>query len=286
LHRYDRNDQLHVRFRYDLANSHEQYCRTRAQEFTMNTHRQVFVSSAYTDLNKERTRVIQTLVRNNYIPEGMQLFPATDERQFELIKKIIDVCDFYILIVGNHEESTITENASYTEKEYHYALEKGLKIITLLHQGRNSTQEEKTNICHTWVERLAVSSNHRMAKANHLVKYWKTLDELSEIIDSSLTMTSDIASNANALTNEKPVLFKRLFPLHESSVLPALSVTTVRNDNGIFDDADALIAIAQKSFTKTAKKAVDENDRLGIPTHGSIGDKLVVHHSPKGYPLI
>lgn len=264
----------------------------------MNTHRQVFVSSAYTDLNKERTRVIQTLVRNNYIPEGMQLFPATDERQFELIKKIIDVCDFYILIVGNHEESTITENASYTEKEYHYALEKGLKIITLLHQDRNSTQEEKTNICNTWIERLAVSSTHSMAEANHLVKYWKNPKELPEIVDLSLTMISNIASNVDALTSEKTVFlkrlfplyksstfFKRLFPLHKGSALPAVSVPTVRNDNSIFDDADALIAIAQKSFTKTAKNAVDENDRLGIPTHGSIDGKLVVHHSPKEYTL-
>jgi hypothetical protein len=56
-------------------------------------------------------------------------------------------------------------------------------------------------------------------------------------------------------------------------------MTAVKNNayadsnDRIFDDADALIELAQKSFAKAAKKAVAENDWLGIPTHGSVGDK-------------
>ncbi len=71
----------------------------------------------------------------------------------------------------------------------------------------------------------------------------------------------------------------------KDSTLPAVFVATVRSNHNIFDDADALIAIAQNSFTKTAKNAVDENDQLGIPTHGSINGKLEVHHSPGEYTL-
>ncbi|WP_076792353.1 DnaA N-terminal domain-containing protein [Chlorobium sp. KB01] len=49
---------------------------------------------------------------------------------------------------------------------------------------------------------------------------------------------------------------------------------------GISDEADTLIAIAQTSFVMAAGKAVEENDRLGITTHGSIcGQLLVREHS-------
>jgi hypothetical protein len=53
------------------------------------------------------------------------------------------------------------------------------------------------------------------------------------------------------------------------------------NDDHMFDDAEALIALAQRSFTRAAKAEVAENDRLGIPTHGSVNGKLVVRHPPK-----
>lgn len=60
-----------------------------------------------------------------------------------------------------------------------------------------------------------------------------------------------------------------------------LSRQGAKSDDEKFDDADALIALAQRSFAKAATAAVAENDRLGIPTHGSVGGKLVVRQPPK-----
>ena len=51
--------------------------------------------------------------------------------------------------------------------------------------------------------------------------------------------------------------------------------------DAIFDDFDKLVEIAQKSFSEAAQAAVAENDRLGIPTHGSENGKLVVRQPPK-----
>ena len=59
------------------------------------------------------------------------------------------------------------------------------------------------------------------------------------------------------------------------------SQTDVENDDRIFGDANALIALAQHSFIKAAQAAVSEHDRLGIPTHGSVGGKLIVRQPPK-----
>lgn len=48
---------------------------------------QVFVSSTYADLKDERQHVLQALMEMDCIPAGMELFPATDEEQWEFIKK-------------------------------------------------------------------------------------------------------------------------------------------------------------------------------------------------------
>lgn len=46
-------------------------------------------------------------------------------------------------------------------------------------------------------------------------------------------------------------------------------------DDGVFADAEALIALANRSFDRAAKAQVAENDRLGIATHGAVDGKLV-----------
>jgi len=104
---------------------------------------QVFVSSTYADLKNERSRVIQTLMEIDCIPSGMELFPATDEEQLEFIKRIIDDCDYYLLIIGGKYGTTGPDGLSYTEKEYDYAVEKGLKIIALLHENLDDLPETK-----------------------------------------------------------------------------------------------------------------------------------------------
>lgn len=58
----------------------------------------------------------------------------------------------------------------------------------------------------------------------------------------------------------------------------------VHNDDSAFNDADALLALALKSFARAATKEVAKNDSLGIPTYGSDKGKLVVRQPPKGRP--
>ena len=100
----------------------------------MDKRYQVFVSSTYADLKEERQKVLQTLMQMDCIPSGMEMFPAVDEEQLEFIKKVIDDCDYYLLIIGNRYGSTTIDGISYTEKEYDYAVEKQIKVIAFLHE--------------------------------------------------------------------------------------------------------------------------------------------------------
>ena len=76
---------------------------------------QVFISSTFKDLVEERRAVIQTLLEADCIPSGMELFPASDSEKWDLIKGVIDLCDYYVVIVGGRYGSVEdVEQLSYT----------------------------------------------------------------------------------------------------------------------------------------------------------------------------
>jgi hypothetical protein len=52
-------------------------------------------------------------------------------------------------------------------------------------------------------------------------------------------------------------------------------------DDDVFEDADALIALARESFAKAARAEVAMNDRLGIATHGAVNGEIVTRQPPK-----
>lgn len=82
---------------------------------------QIFVSSTFTDLVEERAEVIQALWELDCIPTGMEAFVASNEDQWSVIKRVIEECDYYVLIVGGRYGSVNSDGVSYTEKEYRYA---------------------------------------------------------------------------------------------------------------------------------------------------------------------
>ena len=89
---------------------------------------QIFVSSTFVDLKEERQAVLSAVQVVGDIPSGMELFPATDEEQFNFIKRIIDNSDYYVLIVAGRYGSVASDGVSYTEKEYDYAVKKNIPV--------------------------------------------------------------------------------------------------------------------------------------------------------------
>src|ERR1017187_3768215 len=146
----------------------------------MDKRYQVFVSSTYADLKQERQRVIQALMEMDCIPAGMELFPAADDEQWAFIRRIIDDCDYYLIIIGGRYGSLTPEGISYTEKEFNYALERGLKIVALLHEEPDSIPVNKSDI--DPVLRQKLKAFRDKVATNRLVKFWKTADELPGMV--------------------------------------------------------------------------------------------------------
>ena len=94
----------------------------------MNIKYQIFVSSTYEDLKKEREQVLKATLEMGHIPVGMEMFSAADEEQWKIITRQIDQCDYYVVIVAQRYGSVV-DGISYTEKEYDYAVSKDIPVL-------------------------------------------------------------------------------------------------------------------------------------------------------------
>lgn len=139
---------------------------------------QVFVSSTYEDLKSERQAAISCLLDMNCIPVGMEQFPASSLSQWEYIKRMIDMSDYYLLIVaGKYGSIDPEENISYTEKEYRYAVGKKMPILAFLHQNIDLLPVIKVGA--TDEERDRVKNFHNTVKAaGRLVDFYSNEEEL------------------------------------------------------------------------------------------------------------
>lgn len=127
----------------------------------MDKRYQVFISSTYSDLKDERKQIIESLLNAKYIPAGMELFSASDDEQFKYIKKIIDNCDYYILIVaGRYGSINPNSGLSYTEQEYNYAIERGIPVLSFINRSPEALPLEKRD-CPPTFKTSSLSESYR-----------------------------------------------------------------------------------------------------------------------------
>jgi hypothetical protein len=143
----------------------------------MNKRFQVFVSSTYTDLQDERQAVAQTLLKMQCIPSGMEWFPADTEEQWSVIKRVIDDCDYYVLIIGGRYGSKTAEGLSYTEKEFDYALSKGLPALVFCHEHPQDIPVKKSEL--DTEARAKLETFRKRAMTGRTVNFWINPDELA-----------------------------------------------------------------------------------------------------------
>jgi Domain of unknown function (DUF4062) len=145
---------------------------------------QVFISSTYTDLQEERRKVIQTIMEMDCIPAGMELFPAADEEQFTFITKIIDDCDYYIIIIGGRYGNLTDDGISYTEKEYDYAVSKDIKVLAFLHGAPGSIPVDKSE--GSLETQAKLSAFREKVRGGRLVRFWTSAAELPGLVALAL----------------------------------------------------------------------------------------------------
>ncbi|WP_167368039.1 DUF4062 domain-containing protein [Streptomyces agglomeratus] len=139
---------------------------------------QVFVSSTYLDLKEERRAIISTLLNLDAIPAGMEIFPAVDADAWNLIKQVIDDCDYYLLVIGG-KYGSIDPNCdlSYTEKEYDYAASIKKPIMAFLYGDVEKLPGKKLELDSGIANKLK-EFREKVKQGKH-VKYWTSADHLA-----------------------------------------------------------------------------------------------------------
>ncbi len=116
----------------------------------------------------------------------MEVFPATNDTAWELIKKVIEDSDYYVLVIGGRYGSMDESGISYTEKEYDFAVSQNIPVLAFLHSDPSSISIGKSETDSKIRRKLEAFK----AKVKiHHCNFWKTTEELKEKVITSLSQS-------------------------------------------------------------------------------------------------
>lgn len=184
----------------------------------------VFISSTFEDLKDERRAVQDTVITAGDFPVQMEYFPATDEAAFDLIKSLLDKCDYYILIIGGRYGTLDTDGLSFTHKEFRYAISRNIPVMVMLNGARGKISADKTEATDIGKRRLeefiAESSKDRTRKT------WITIGDLQAGVLAALVHAKQIKPATGWVRGDAVASVEALEELNE-----------VRKENAKYRDA-------------------------------------------------
>lgn len=231
-----------------------------------------FISSTYEDLKQERDAVIHTVLTLGQFPVGMEMFSAVNMAQWNVIKKSIDSCDYYILIIGNKYGSIDEDSGlSYTEKEFDYAISQGIPVLAFI-------ADDNINLSMSKVEQDAEKIiglrkfKDKVKKSDLYVSFWNSKDKLEALVSQSISksiLDSDrpgwIRCNANM--DDKNVYTNKHIQ-HDTVRKPYLWVEV---EDGI---ANVNLEIKEKTLNYVVAPVVTSDIMNGITYKGYFGQKV------------
>lgn len=149
----------------------------------MDVKYQVFVSSTFVDLQEERRTVIEMILNMGHIPVGMEAFQASDDTQWDYIKRRIDESDYYVLIVAERYGSE-QNGKSYTQMEYEYAVKTGVPVVAFLLDSATRKDWPSSKVEHDKKEKV---EKFRRLCQKKLVKFWRNSDDLGGKVGLALS---------------------------------------------------------------------------------------------------
>lgn len=149
----------------------------------MDVRYEIFISSTFEDLKDERRELIEATIHLKNIPVVMELFSAADESQWEFIKKRIDACDYYVIILSDRYGSVDKDGIGYVEKEYDYAVSVGKPVIGFM---RDQAAIDHLRTDHREQENKEKLSAFKKKVSQKLYKRWSNKDELVKFYYSSI----------------------------------------------------------------------------------------------------
>lgn len=207
---------------------------------------QIFVSSTFTDLVEERAEVIQAIWELDCIPTGMEAFVATSESQWDVIQKVIDESDYYVLIIGGRYGSLTDEGISYTEKEFRYAKKRQIPVLAFTHKDPTSIPVAKSEKASDLQAKLEAFRENVMREFP--VRQWSSPLELGSIVSRSISREVKVNSRPGWIRNDGSspiVLLEQINALSEENRIlrEKLSVQDNSETDSNLESGDDLVTI-------------------------------------------
>jgi hypothetical protein len=146
---------------------------------------QVFVSSTYTDLQDARQELMLALLSMGMIPTGMEMYPSDQNGQWKMIQKVIDECDYYVVLMGGRYGTLSPIGLSYTHREYVYAATKKKPVIVFAHEAPEflpAEQRESSREGEVRFRDFRKLVQHRAA----IFRQWNSPADLAEVVRKSM----------------------------------------------------------------------------------------------------
>jgi len=208
---------------------------------------QIFISSTYEDLKRERELVTNQVFEQGHIPIGMEAFPAAARSQWEFIRRLIIQSDYYIVILGGRYGSIGDDGLSYTHKEFQLARELNKPILVFFRRDLDKLPEDNRDD-----DLTSIKAFHVEACRDILARGWSNETYLLIGLPASLnnailefpavgwvranTLSStDAISELNDLRKEKEELINKLSLTSNSAINKDLDVSIEEILNGFVE---------------------------------------------------
>src|SRR5690606_9740683 len=139
---------------------------------------QVFISSTYADLQEARQSLLLSLLGMGMIPTGMELHSGGADSQWPAIQRVINECDYYLVLVGGRYGSLSPIGLSYTHREFVYAATKGKPILALLHDSPDFLPPEQRETSREGEVRF--NDFRQLLQTKCMTRFWHTPQDLGE----------------------------------------------------------------------------------------------------------
>ncbi len=146
---------------------------------------QVFVSSTYTDLIEERQQVSEQLLRSRCIPSGMELFTASGRPPWEVITSALDTTDYMILIIAGRYGSVGGAGISFTEREYDYAVRRGIPVLVFLHAEPDTIPSKHVDVGDL-ADKLDAFRRKVSDSERHTVQFWREPRDVAAKVSTAI----------------------------------------------------------------------------------------------------
>lgn len=146
---------------------------------------QIFISSTFKDLEKEREAVLKAVLELQHFPSGMELFTASNSAPWEVIEKLIEESDYYVLVIGGKYGSMDEDGISFTEREYDLAVKLNKHVLAFPHAEPEKLTADKFELDPAIREKL---EKFKKKVCRHLLKPYRTPEDLRGNVLASLAI--------------------------------------------------------------------------------------------------